>query len=296
MKEVRIEKNDAGQRLDKFLLKTFPNLKKSALYKGVRNKKIKVNRKRCTFDQQLQEGDIILLFLPPDLLEEKQVQIQKTEPIEVVFENEDLLIVDKPKGLLSMKDQAGQQDTLNDRVRYYLYSTGAYDPKQEHSFLPSIAHRLDRNTSGLVMTAKNAVSARKLSEDIKEHRIVKSYLALTDRRPQQGRVVLYLKKEGTQALIKDQPTEGYDPAIMTVTTIQEKDGRYLSKIDLETGRFHQIRASLAHLGTPLLGDAKYGGIPNKNGYQLQAYQIDLSASSFPDLGIITLDKNDRLHL
>ncbi len=114
MKEIKINQNDANQRLDKFLMKTFPKLGKSMMYKAIRNKKIKVNRKRCTFDQKIQENDSILLFLPPDVLEEKKVETNYiSSKLDVIYEDENILIVNKPYGLLSQSDQSQNQDYPN---------------------------------------------------------------------------------------------------------------------------------------------------------------------------------------
>ena len=146
MKEIKINQNDANQRLDKFLMKTFPKLGKSMMYKAIRNKKIKVNRKRCTFDQKIQENDSILLFLPPDVLEEKKVETNYiSSKLDVIYEDENILIVNKPYGLLSQSDQRQNQDCLVNRVQAYLMEKNEYDPNKEHSFAPSICHRLDRN-------------------------------------------------------------------------------------------------------------------------------------------------------
>lgn len=296
MEEVIIQPNDANQRLDKFLLKAYPALKKSAMHKAIRNKKIKVNRKRAQFDQILQEGDHILLFLPPYFLTKTEQTFQKLPSLDIVFENEDLIIMNKPAGLLSMKDKAENQDTLNDRLRFWLFETGQYDPKKENSFIPSIAHRLDRNTSGLVLAGKTAQASRLLSSAIANHQIGKYYLAITDKKPKQGKITLFLKKEGTKAQVSNYPQLGYEKAIMEVETLESKNGKFLSKIRLHTGRFHQIRASLAFLGTPLIGDTKYGGLPSKKGYDLQAYALDLSQAGFENLFRIELPKEKQLHL
>ncbi|MBD5424230.1 MAG: RluA family pseudouridine synthase [Allobaculum sp.] len=296
MEEVIIQHNDANQRLDKFLGKAYPNLKKSAMYKAIRNKKIKVNRKRASFDQVLQEGDHILLFLPPDFLEKPKKVLQSLPAPQIVFENDQLVAMNKPAGLLSMKDSPQNQDTLNDRLLSYLQSSGQYDPNQESSFTPSIAHRLDRNTSGLVLAGKNAPSSRRLAQAIANHTIRKYYLAITDQKPIQGEVTLYLKKEGTKSLVSNRPLAGYDSAQMAIHTIGQANGRYLSEIELYTGRFHQIRACLAFLGTPLLGDVKYGGAPYSKGYALQAYKIDLSQAGFERIKTIELPPSEQLHL
>lgn len=292
MKEVTISKNDAGQRLDKFLQKAFPQLKKSAMYKAIRSKKIKVNRKRASFDQMLQEGDTLLLFLPPDLLEEKSRSFIDLPDPEIIYEDDELIACNKPAGLLSVKDESGDQDTLNGRILSWMEKSGRYDAAAERSFLPGVAHRLDRNTSGLVLAAKTASSARELARAIRDHDVQKSYLAITRKKPQQGRHVVYLKKEGTLAKVLDDPKPDYQEAVLSVKTIDEKDGRCLSKIDLETGRFHQIRATLAHLGTPLENDRKYGDAKGNGRYALQAYRIALDGEK----KVIELPKNKRIHL
>lgn len=283
MKEIHVGKNDAGQRLDKFLLKSFPNLSKSMLYKGVRNKKIKVNRKRAAFDQQLCEGDIILLFLPPDVLETKERIIRGNADVDVVYENEDLLIVNKPSGLLSQKDSPEDQDTLNDRIQAYLVSTGAWDPQSELSFTPAICHRLDRNTSGLVIAAKSAAGARAVSKAIADHTLDKQYVAVTEGIPESGACHLFLKKQDTLALISDQEREGYKPADMEIQVLRKGNRQALIQVDLESGRFHQIRASMGHLHTPLVGDAKYGYQGRQKRYFLQARKLGLSGIDLPGL-------------
>ncbi len=296
MEEIVIQKNDANQRLDKFLGKAYPNLKKSAMHKAIRNKKIKVNRKRASFDQMLNEGDHLLLFLPPDFLKKPQKTLSTLPAPDIVFEDDQLLAMNKPVGLLSMKDSAQNQDTLNDRLLFYLKQSGQYDPNLEQSFTPSIAHRLDRNTSGLVLAGKTAAATRKLAQAIADHTIHKYYLAITDQKPVQGKVSLYLKKEGLKALVSNAPLPNYDLAQMDIQTLAHRDGFYLSQIELYTGRFHQIRACLAFLGTPLVGDVKYGGHPHSKGYRLQAYKIDLSQAGFKGIQTIELPQDQQLHL
>ena len=296
MQEVIISKNDANQRLDKFLLKAYPNLKTSAMYKAIRNKKIKVNRKRAQYDQKLVEGDVLLLFLPPDLLEKEIKKIQPAKKLDVIYEDDQIVVMNKPAGLLSMKDQAKEQDTLNDRFLSWLVANKRYDPNVEQSFTPSIAHRLDRNTSGLVLAGKTAQAARDLSLAIAQNQVHKYYLAITDQYPKQGLIELYLKKEGTRALVSDRPKDQYDLAKMKVKTLEQKDGLYLSQIELMTGRFHQIRACLAYLHTPLWGDLKYKGTPNKKGYYLQAYKIDLNDTPFHQANVVEIPKSKQIHL
>lgn len=296
MEEVVITVNDAGQRLDKFLAKTFPNLKKSAMYKAIRDKKIKVNRKRAAHNQMLEENDHLLLFLKPDFLIREPEKIRALPSVDVVYEDNELIALNKPQGLLSVKDSPEDQDTLNDRLLYYLVQSGQYDPQKEQSFRPALAHRLDRNTSGLVLAGKTAQATRDLARAIHDRTMHKSYLAITRKRPVQGRIELYLKKEGTKALVSSRPQEGYDPAIMTIHTLKEQDGRVLSQIELETGRFHQIRACLAYLKTPLLGDVKYGDRQGDGQYALQAFAIDLKEVSSLAASQIELPSEARLTL
>lgn len=278
MKEIQIGANDAGQRLDKFLQKHFINLSKSMMYKAIRNKKIKINRKRCHFDQQLKEGDIVLLFLPPEFLEEKVRNIPVyTGNLDVVYEDSNILIVNKEAGLLSQSDQPGQQDTLVGRVQYYLYAKKEYDPENENSFTPALCHRLDKNTQGLVIAAKNARALRIMNQSIKEHKIQKYYYALVEGTFSQKdfNVTCFIKKEQTKALVSGSYKEGYKEASMDVHVVDSNPDGSLIQVLLKTGRFHQIRASMAFIGHPLTGDHKYGYQGSKKNYLLCAYRISI---------------------
>ena len=284
MKEVHINQNDANQRLDKFLTKTYPKLTRSMMYKAIRNKKIKINRKRCTFDQKLIEGDCILLFLPPDVLEEKTIEKGYiSSDLDVVYEDENLLIVNKPYGLLSQSDQKEKQDCLVNRVRAYLIEKNEYDPKKEHSFAPSLCHRLDRNTTGLVIAAKNANALRKVNEAIANREITKMYrAAVTGSFKQQNfKMHYYIRKENTVAKVSNDYKPGYQEARMDVH-VEKKDGENsICTIKLHTGRFHQIRALMGHIQHPLVGDVKYGYQGKKQPIQLMAFRLVFHSIDLP---------------
>lgn len=291
MVEVLVKENDAGQRLDRFLQKTFVSLPASMMYKGIRNKKIKVNRKRCEPKQILCSGDVILLFLPPEVLTERaKKQIRETKPIEVVYENHDLLIVNKPYGLLSQSDQPTWQDTLVERVRYYLWKKKEYDPENENSFSPALCNRLDRNTSGLVIAAKNAKALRILNAAMAKHKIHKSYKTLVQGTFQESfqSYTFYIKKEQTKAIVLDHPCAGYKKAQMDVSRTASEGNNTWVEVQLHTGRFHQIRAGMAHYGYPLVGDRKYGYAGKQSQYSLCAYKLE-----FEDLG---LDLNQHVFM
>ena len=272
VKEIRIRENDANQRLDKFLQKTFPALTKGMMYKAIRSKKIKVNRKRAEFSQILNTDDVILLFLPDDVLVKKEKKITFNNRIKVVYEDDNILVVDKPAGLLSQSAAEGQ-DCLVDRIRSYLYQKKEYDPKAEHSFAPCICNRLDRNTSGLVIAAKNAYAAREINEAIREHHVHKFYHAKVEGHLHSDMdVTLYMKKADTKALVSLEPQEGYVKAQMRVHPFRREEDSTWIKVELITGRFHQIRAGMAFLGYPLAGDGKYGSLRREN-MKLDAYRI-----------------------
>ena len=282
MKEIIITKNDANQRLDKFILKTFPLMSKSMMYKAIRNKKIKVNRKRCEFNQMLMEEDHILLFLPPDVLEQKQHELVDALPLDVVYEDDNLLIVNKPAGLLSQSDANNGQDCLVQRVQSYLFASKQWNPSVEHAFAPTICHRLDRNTQGLVVAAKNARALRVVNEAISNRKVHKFYKAWVDGIVKDDVLSMhyFLKKSNTLAVVKDHKADGFVRADMRVRVVERQNSRTLIEVELLTGRFHQIRALMAHIGHPLCHDFKYGS-KKKGNYFLQAYRLDLSEVDLP---------------
>lgn len=276
MLEVKINENDAGQRLDKFLLKAFPNLSKSFMYKSIRNKKIKVNRKRCEFNQVLNIEDSILLFLPPDVLAQEEKKISSNSDLHIIYEDKNLLIIDKPRGLLSQSDEKNS-DCVVSRMQSYLVKTGQYNPNTEQSFSPSICNRLDRNTRGLVIGCKNANALRVINEAIASRKIHKEYkTTVVGHLPFQSKQAsFYIKKEGTKAIVSSNKKDGFVYANMDIDVIEEKENTSIVHIDLHTGRFHQIRAYMSSIGHPLVGDVKYGYKGKKKNIDLFAYKLTI---------------------
>ncbi len=266
MRELVIGKNDAGQRLDKFLTKAVKGLPVSLMYKYIRTKKIKVNGKRAEQNQPLALGDSVTLYIRDeffDLPEKDHAALSNIRPkLSIVYEDDNILLLNKRPGVLVHEDTAGGENTLILHVKAYLYAKGEYDPNAEQSFAPALCNRIDRNTGGIVIAAKNAEALRVMNEKIKQNEISKFYLcAVKGKLPRRADELRgYLRKDAAanQVTVSDKPIPGGKHIITRYRVLTEKGGNSLLEVELVTGRTHQIRAHLAHIGNPLLGDGKYG--------------------------------------
>jgi len=266
MKELLISKNDADQRLDRFIGKAVPLLPESLLQKYIRLKRIKVNGKGAHRDDKLKTGDLLQLYINDEFFEtptEENAYLKVSAPkLSIVYEDANILLVDKKPGVLCHSAGEWSYDTLIANIQAYLFQKGEWTPKGENAFAPALCNRIDRNTGGIVIAAKNAEALRIMNEKIRERELDKYYLCAVHGKPNPKQGVLrdWVFKDASknQVYVKKQSCPGAKEAVTEYRTLETKSGLSLVECRLLTGRTHQIRAQMAANGTPLLGDGKYG--------------------------------------
>lgn len=296
MKELSIGPNDAGQRLDRFLGKAIPLLPASLAQKYIRLKRIKLNGARAARDTRLQAGDVLTLYINDEFFDTPSAEnayLTVTAPkLNLVYEDENILLVDKRPGqAVHPHDGAEYGRTLIDHIQAYLYAKGEWKPRLEHAFSPALCNRIDRNTGGIVIAAKNADALRIMNQKIKDRELEKYYLAVIHgtMRPREGILEGYIFKDAKQnrVYVTDTPQKGSKTAITRYRTLKTKDNLSLVECELITGRTHQIRAQFAHAGHPLWGDGKYGRLVKGDERKYQAlYAYRLHFTFTTDAGIL----------
>ena len=297
MREFTIGKNDAGQRLDRFISKALPLLPPALMQKYIRIKRIKCNGARCERNQRLNEGDVLQLYINDEFFDqprEDNMFLTLFQPkLDILYEDENIMLLDKRPGLVVHADETEKVNTLINHVQAYLYQKREWNPRWENAFTPALCNRIDRNTGGIVIAAKNAETLRIINDKIRDREITKKYLLITlgQIKPAEGKIECFLLKDEAKKEVKvyHHPIPGGKSAVTLYKTLKNKGELNLVEAELLTGRTHQIRASFADAGHPLLGDGKYGkGDTNRRyGETRQAlYSYFLSFDFTTDAGIL----------
>jgi len=262
MIEIKITENDSGRRIDRFLKIYFEKAPLSFIYKNLRKKNIKLNGKKAAPEDILETGDVIKLFLADETINKfkKSVKTSKnSKKPDILYEDKNIILVKKPVNMLTHNDSNSYKDNALDRMVDYLIANKEYNPRLEKSFRPAYVNRLDRNTSGILIGAKNLNSLQILNEGIKNHEVEKHYVTIVSGNVKKDfDVNINLKKTKNNVMVK---SSNGKKSVTEFKFLANRGGYSLLAVNLITGRTHQIRASLKEKGFNIIGDRKYG---NKN--------------------------------
>lgn len=304
MRELVVKKNDANQRLDKFLLKKFKTMPKKMAYMYIRKKCVKVNGKKATPEVMLKENDLLTFYIKDEFFDNIQEEnyefLKAPKNLKIIYEDENIILLDKKPGVIVHQDKSYHFDCLLLRLQHYLYDNGEYNPKEENCFAPALVNRIDRNTGGIVIGAKNAESLRILNQKMKDRELHKFYLCLLINKPKKDKAILsdyLIKNENTNKVtVLRNEKQGAKKILTKYSVLETNNNLTLCEVELLTGRTHQIRAHMSSIGCPILGDNKYGNKKLNQKYSLSKqclYSYKLAFDFTTDSGILSyLDKKD----
>lgn len=304
MRELVVKKNDANQRLDKFLLKKFKTMPKKMAYMYIRKKCVKVNGKKSTPEVMLKENDLLTFYIKDEFFDNIQEEnyefLKAPKNLKIIYEDENIILLDKKPGVIVHQDKSYHFDCLLLRLQHYLYDNGEYNPKEENCFAPALVNRIDRNTGGIVIGAKNAESLRILNQKMKDRELHKFYLCLLINKPKKDNAILsdyLIKNEKTNKVtVLRNEKQGAKKILTKYSVLKTNNNLTLCEVELLTGRTHQIRAHMSSIGCPILGDNKYGNKKLNQKYSLSKqclYSYKLAFDFTTDSGILSyLDKKD----